>query len=374
MSQQDYYEVLGVERNASDQELKKAYRSLAMKYHPDKNPGNAEAEEKFKTAAEAYQVLSDKEKRSVYDRYGHQGLKAQGNGGFGGFNSDAFSGFEDILGDFFGFGRGSRGGNRPRQGQSLEQLLDLTFEEAYEGVEKTVTVRKNENCDTCGGRGLRAGAQKSTCSTCGGVGQVQVQSGFFAIARTCPTCSGQGQTIRPEDRCRSCYGKGVVEKESEIKVQVQPGVDTGMRLKVRGGGEPGANGGPHGDLYLLIRVQEHEFFRREGDNLYAVAPISFTQAALGATLPIPTVSGEKKLEIPEATQTGTKFRIKRAGFSIIGRPASFGDLYIEVRITTPTKLSKREKELLKELAKLNHEESTGEAKSVFQKVKDFFQG
>lgn len=374
MSQQDYYEVLGVDRSASDSEIKKAYRRMAMKYHPDKNPGDTEAEDKFKSAAEAYQVLSDQEKRSVYDRYGHQGLKAQGSGGFSGFNSEAFSGFEDILGDFFGFGRRSRGGSRARQGQSLEQVLDLTFDEAYNGIEKTVTVRKNENCGTCSGSGLRAGAKKHTCSTCGGVGQVQVQSGFFAIARTCPNCSGTGQIIRPEDRCRTCYGKGVEEKESDIKVQVQGGVDTGMRLKVHGGGEPGSNGGPPGDLYLLIRVEDHEFFRREGDHLFAVAPISYSQAALGTTLPVPTVSGEKKLVIPEGTQTGTKFRIKRAGFSIVGRPASFGDLYIEVKITTPKKLTKKERELLTELAKLNDEETNEAPKSVFQRVKDFFQG
>lgn len=375
MSQQDYYEVLGVDRNASDQEIKKAYRRLAMKYHPDKNPDDKAAEDKFKGAAEAYQVLSDKDKRAVYDRYGHQGLKAQGGGGFSGFNADAFSGFEDILGDFFGFGRSSgRSGNRPRQGPSLEKILDLTFLEAFEGVEKTVNIKKNESCDTCAGQGLRAGAQRQTCTTCAGMGQVQVQSGFFAIARTCPNCQGAGQMIRPEDRCRTCYGQGVVEKESDIKVQVQAGVDTGMRLKVRGGGEPGSNGGPPGDLYLLIRVQEHEFFQREGDHLFAVAPISFSQAALGATLEIPTVSDEKKLVIPEGTQTGTKFRIKRGGFSILGRPASFGDLYVEIQVTTPKKLSKRERELFTEMAEMNQESTQGESKSVFQKVKDFLKG
>jgi len=374
LSQQDYYEILGVDRSASDQEIKKAYRRLAMKYHPDKNPGDKAAEDQFKGAAEAYQVLSDQEKRSIYDRYGHQGLKAQGNSGFSGFDSDVFSGFEDILGDFFGFGRGSRSRSRVRQGANLEQVLDITFIEAFEGVEKNVKLVKNEACDTCAGQGLRAGAQRHTCTTCGGIGQVQVQSGFFAIARTCPTCGGAGQQIRPEDRCRTCYGKGLVEKESELKVQVQPGVDTGMRLKVRGAGEASPNGGPPGDLYLLIRVEEHEYFRREGDHLFAVAPISFSQAALGTTLEIPTLTEEKKLDVPEGTATGTKFRMKRGGFSILGRPSSFGDLFVEVKVTTPTKLTKRERELFQEIANINHEKTKEESRSVFQKVKDFFHG
>ncbi|CAM2068225.1 molecular chaperone DnaJ [Sulfidibacter corallicola] len=371
MAQQDYYEVLGVARTASDQEIKKAYRKMALQYHPDKNPDDKKAEEMFKAAAEAYQVLSDKEKRQVYDQYGHAGLK--GGSGFGGFNADAFAGFEDILGDFFGFGRSSgRSRNRPRQGRNLEQVMELTFMEAYEGVEKkSISIRKNEECDTCGGSGLRAGATRKNCGTCGGVGQVQVQSGFFAISRTCPNCRGTGQLTDPSDRCRTCYGQGQVEKESELKVPIQAGVDNGMQLRVAHKGEPGQNGGPPGDLYLHIQVQEHEYFHRKGDDLYASVPISFSQAALGTELEIPTLKGSEQLKIPEGTQSGTKFRSTGAGFSILGRPHRHGDLYVTVVVQTPTKLGKRERELYKELAKI-HSEKTNEEKSVFQKVVDFF--
>lgn len=377
MSQQDFYEVLGVSRGASEGEIKKAYRKQAMKYHPDKNPGDTAAEEKFKLAAEAYQVLSDKDKRALYDQYGHDGLKARAGGGFSGFDSSAFSGFEDILGDFFGFGFGGGGGgrggrrNRPRPGRSLEQVLDITFEEAFHGVEKEVTIHKNENCETCDGKGLRVGATKKTCSTCGGAGQVQMQSGIFAVSRTCSTCGGTGQKIDPQDRCRTCGGAGLVERESNMSVKIQSGVDTGMRLKLRGRGEPGENGGPPGDLYLVIRVAEHEHFERQGDNLYAVVPLSYSQAALGDEIEIPTMEGNEKIRIPEGTQTGTKFRIRRAGFSILGRPASFGDLIVETRVITPKKLTKQEKELLQKLAEMRGEHHE-EQKSVFQKMKDLF--
>lgn len=371
MSQQDFYDVLGVSRNASESEIKKAYRKMALKYHPDKNPGDTAAEDKFKLAAEAYQVLSDPEKKALYDQYGHDGLRGRAGGGFSGFDSSAFSGFEDILGDFFGFGgRGRR--NRARPGRSLEQVLDISFEEAYRGVEKEISIRKNESCDTCGGDGLRAGAEKKTCSTCGGVGQVQMQSGIFAVSRTCPTCNGSGSKIDPQDRCRSCGGAGMVERESNISVKIQSGVDTGMRLKLRGRGEPGENGGPPGDLYLVIRVAEHEYFERQGDNLFGIVPLSFSQAALGDEIEIPTMEGTERIRIPEGTQSGTKFRIRRAGFSILGRPASFGDLIVETRVITPEKLSKRERELFEEMADLRNEAHQKEHKSVFQRMKELF--
>jgi molecular chaperone DnaJ len=372
---EDYYEVLGVKRDASEQDIKKAYRKLALKYHPDKNQGDKAAEDKFKTAAEAYAVLSDKEKRGIYDRYGHQGLKAQGAGGFSGFDSDIFRGFEDILGDFFGFGGFGRrgGGSRARQGRSLEQVLDLTFMEAYEGLEKKVKVTKNENCETCSGSGLRPGANRQTCGTCGGHGQVQIQSGIFAMSQTCPTCRGEGQIVDTKDRCRTCFGRGVQEKTSEISVKVQPGVATGMRLRVRGKGEPGQNGGPAGDLYLVMRVGNHEHFERREDDLYAQVPISFGQAALGTMLTIPTLQGPEQLKIPSGTQSGTRFRIKRGGFSVLGRPGSFGDLYVQVVVETPTKLNKRERELLEELEEERSGKHKDEDKSIFQKVKDFFQ-
>lgn len=366
----DYYEVIGVSREASDKEIKKAYRQIAMKYHPDKNPGNKEAEETFKLAAEAYSVLSDKEKRSIYDRFGHEGLAARGGGASGGFDADIFRGFEDILGDFFGFGgRSSR--SRARQGRSLKQVLRLTFMEAYEGVEKKVKVTKNELCDTCGGDGLRVGASPKTCSTCGGAGQVHIQRGFFAMSQTCHTCGGAGKAIDPRDRCRTCYGEGTVQKTSEVTVKVHAGVDTGMQLKVTGKGEPGQNGGPPGDLYLVIEVEPHEHFQRRGDDLYVGVTISFTQAALGGELEIPTLRGPETLEISEGTQTGTVFTIHRGGFAVLGRPGSFGKLHVQAVVETPTKLDKRERELLEELAELNNEKPA-HGKSIFQKVKDLF--
>lgn len=369
---QDYYEVLGIDRNSSDQEIKKAYRKMALLYHPDKNPDNKEAENKFKTAAEAYQVLSDREKRAIYDKYGHQGLSASGAGGFSGFDSDIFQGFEDILGDFFGFGRRGRSRGRGRAGRSIEQVLDITFMEAYEGIEKTVRIRKNETCDACNGQGIRSGGDLRTCPTCGGMGQIQIQTGIFAMNRTCHSCNGAGKFVDPKDRCRNCYGEGLVERESEIKVAVQPGVDTGMRLKVRGKGEAGQFGGPSGDLYLVIQVRPHEYFERRNDDLYAVVPISFSQAALGTELEIPTLKGSETLKIPEGTRSGKQFRLRRCGFSVLGRPASYGNLHVSVVLVTPRHLSKRERELFNELAETRPHGQEEEEKSIFQKVKAFF--
>jgi len=369
----DYYEVLGVERNASSQDIKKAYRKMAVKYHPDKNPDDKAAEEKFKEAAEAYAVLSDKEKRPIYDQYGHQGLKAQG-GGFSGFDTDIFNGFEDVLGDFFGFGRGGRGGrtrSRARQGRSLEQRLRISFMEAFEGVNKTIKVRKMENCEVCEGNGLRAGASKTTCSTCGGQGQVHMRTGFLAVQQACPTCRGAGQITDSRDRCRSCYGEGKVEKQSKVSVFVNEGVDTGMRLRVVGKGEPGEHGGPAGDLYLVIQVEDHEHFKRTGDDLVAQVPISFSQAALGTTREIPTLRGEEKLKIPAGTQSGTVITIRRAGFSIVGKPSSYGDLHVQVVVETPKNLSRDERELFENLTKME-EGKKDHGSSIFQKVKDIF--
>lgn len=375
MPNRDYYAILGVGRDASDQEIKKAYRKMAVTYHPDKNPGDTTAEEKFKEAAEAYSVLSDRDKRSIYDRYGEQGLKASGGSGFPGFDESVFSGFEDILGDLFGFGFGGRRrprtGTRARSGQHIETLLDLTFMEAYEGVEKTVSVERWESCESCSGQGLKAGARPHTCPTCGGMGQVQMQSGFFAINRTCTNCRGTGQAIREQDRCPSCGGKGAIRKKAEVKVPVSAGVDTGMKLRVRGQGEAGQYGGPPGDLYLVIRVAPHESFTRKGDDLYAELPITFCQAALGTQMDIPTLQGPQTLKIPEGTQTGARFRIRRAGFSVLGRPNSYGDLFLDVVVLTPTKLTQRERELFAEMAEIEGQRVT-EKRTVFQKVKDLF--
>lgn len=368
----DYYDVLGVNRDAREPEIKKAYRKLAMQYHPDKNPGDKEAEEKFKAAAESYAVLSDKEKRSIYDQYGKDGLRAQGAGGFSGFDSGAFSGFEDILGDFFGFGRARRG-SRARAGRSLEMMMTLSFMEAYEGVDKKVQVRKNENCTACRGEGLRAGAQKRVCSTCGGHGQVQVQTGIFAMSQTCPNCRGAGKSIEPRDRCRTCHGAGMVEKETEITVKVQAGVDTGMRMKVRGKGEPGSQGGPAGDLFLVIKVGEHEYFERRGDDLHVEVPITFAQAALGSMLSIPTLQEVETVKVPGGTQTGSRFRIGGGGFAVLGRPNRYGVLHIHIVTETPGQLSKQQRELYGELLEID-ENQRHQDKSIFQKMKDFFNG
>ncbi|MDJ0836169.1 MAG: molecular chaperone DnaJ [Acidobacteriota bacterium] len=371
---QDYYEVLGVSRQATEQEIKKAYRKKAVQYHPDKNPGDKTAEEKFKAAAEAYSVLSDREKRDVYDRYGHQGLKAQGQGGFSGFNSDIFGGFEDILGDFFGFGRGrGRRGPRPRQGRSLEQLVELTFMEAYEGVTKEIKVRKMENCDVCDGSGLRAGASMKNCTTCNGQGQVIMSAGILQVSQPCPACGGQGRMVSPQDRCRQCYGQGKMERSSTVKVPINSGVDTGMRMRVSGKGEPGENGGPPGDLYLAIKVLPHEHFDRQGDDLHAQVAVSFSQAALGTTLEIPTLQSQEKIKVPEGTQSGSTFTLRRCGFSIVGRPNSYGDLIVKVVVRTPVRLNREERELLEKLDEIQKKKGNNQGKSIFQKVKDFFQ-
>ena len=368
----DYYELLGVSRGANEQEIKKAYRKMAMQFHPDKNPGDHVAEEKFKAVSEAYSVLSDKEKRAIFDQYGIQGLKAQGSGGFSGFDSEGFRGMEDIIGDFFGGFGGRRSGNRARQGRSLEMLMEMTFMEAYEGVEKTVKVTKNEACDACLGDGLRSGTSKKVCHTCAGHGQVQYQTGIFAMSQTCPTCRGEGRSIDPKDRCRTCNGNGVKEKTTEVTVKVQSGVDTGMRMKVRGKGEPGGNGGPAGDLYLVIKVLPHEHFERRGDDLIAQVPLTFPQAALGTMINIPTLQGSEKIKIPEGTQNGTRFRIRRGGFAILGRPSSYGDLYIYANVESPKGLTKRQRELYEELLEQEEEPEENHEKSIFQKVKDFF--
>lgn len=371
MSKQDYYTVLGVDRNADAQTIKKAYRKMALRYHPDKNPDNKEAEEKFKEAAEAYAILSDNEKRAMYDQFGHAGV---GSGmGAGGFDESVFSGFEDILGDFFGFGFGGKRrsrGNRPQAGRSLEQVLKISFMEAYEGCKKEIEVTRAEPCEGCHGSGLKQGASARTCSTCGGMGQVQVQSGFFAISRTCHSCHGSGKAISHSDQCQTCHGAKYVERTRPLTVSVAAGVDTGMQLKVRGEGEPGMRGGPSGDLYLVIQVEPHEFFKRDGNDLYAQVPISFSQAALGTEIELPTLQGPEPLKIPSGTQSGEKIKIRRAGFSIVGRPQSFGHLYVQITVMTPRKLSKRERELFEELAEIEGD-PVGH-RTVFDKVKDFF--
>ncbi|PIE01056.1 MAG: molecular chaperone DnaJ [Acidobacteria bacterium] len=371
---QDYYTVLGVSRQASDQEIKKAYRKMAIQYHPDKNQGDKNAEEKFKEAAEAYEVLSNREKRELYDRYGHEGLRSQGSG-FSGFDSSAFRGFEDILGDFFnfGFGGGGRSQRRSRmkQGRSIEQLLKISFKEAYTGVEKKIDVTRNEVCEKCHGQGMKEGAKMQNCQRCQGSGQVLSQSGFFTMSMTCPSCRGQGQTINPQDMCRACDGTGLEESVGKVSVKVYPGVETGMKLRVKGQGEAGQYGGPPGDLYLVIQVEDHELFQREGNDLHALLPITFSQAALGTKIEVPTMDGSHELHIPAGTQSGSRFKIAKAGFPVLGHPTRKGHLFVTAQVFTPKRLSKEARALFEELSKIEDNPNL-EKRSVFQKVKDFF--
>lgn len=367
MSKRDYYEVLGVARNAGEQDIKSAYRKLAVKYHPDKNPGDKPAEEKFKEAAEAYSVLSDSDKRRQYDTYGHQGAAG---GGFGGFDPAVFTGFEDILGDFFGFGDVLGGGRRrrsgPQPGQDLRFDVELTFEQAAHGYETKVRVPRMENCEGCGGSGSTTGS-RATCPSCHGRGQVRYQQGFFSISRTCSHCQGEGRIVK--DACSTCRGHGRTRKERTLSLKIPAGVDNGSRLRLQGEGDAGPDGGRRGDLYVFIHVQEHEFFKREDNNVYCTIPISFAQAALGDTLRVPTIHGEETLKIPEGTQTGTVFRLEGKGIPSLdgyGR----GDQYVAVNITVPRRLTREQKRLLQEFAELSKAE--GEDKTVFEKVKDIF--
>ncbi|MGC2195727.1 MAG: molecular chaperone DnaJ [Terriglobales bacterium] len=369
----DYYEILGVERQCGEQEIKSAYRKLAMQFHPDRNPNNPEAEEKFKELTEAYAVLIDADKRSAYDRFGHAGVS--GTGGVGGFDPNAFQDLSDIFGEFFGigdlFGAGAGGRRRTRaqRGPDLREDLTLTFEEAVFGTETKVSVRRHEACEECSGSGTAAGKAPVTCRSCQGRGQVRYQQGFFSMARTCPTCQGSGSVIT--DPCLKCKGEGRVLRQRTVEAKVPPGVEDGTRIRFSGYGEAGAFGGPPGDLYVVLHVKEHAFFAREGNDLHCVIPISFTQAALGAEITVPTLEGEQTLKIPEGTQSGTTFRIKNKGVPVLqGRGR--GDLFVEVRAQTPNKLSKRQRELLQELDGLMRIENKPQRSTLVEKMKDIF--
>jgi len=369
----DYYEVLGVSRNASEQEIKSAYRKLALQYHPDRNPGNQEAEEKFKEAAEAYSVVSDPQKRAAYDRYGHAGVGAGGAGGFGGFDPNVFADFSDILGDIFGFGDffGSRrGGSRAQRGADLRYDLDLRFEEAAFGKSVKLKVPRHESCGECGGTGAQKGSAPSTCQTCNGYGQVRFQQGFFSITRTCSQCHGTGKIIK--NRCAVCHGDGRIVREKTLELKIPAGVDDGSKLRVTGEGDAGGQGGPSGDLYVVLNVQEHEFFDRREHDLYCHIPVTFPQAALGAEINVPTLEGdEEKLNVSAGTQTGSTFRIKGRGISKRGGSAR-GDLYVTVDVVVPTKLSREQKELLGKLAQTTDTENKPIQKKILEKVKEIF--
>ncbi len=368
MSKRDYYEVLGVERSADLNEIKKAYRKLALKYHPDKNPDDAHAEELFKEAAEAYAVLSDPEKRQRYDQFGHQA-----NSGPAGFDPSTFSDFSDILGDLFGFGdaygrRRGRGG--ARAGADLRYDLSLSFEEAAFGTEPTLKIPRLETCGSCDGSGSEGGSVPSTCQACRGAGQVRFQQGFFTVARTCPQCGGAGAVI--EDPCRECRGERRVERERTVQVKIPPGVDSGARLRMTGEGEHGLQGGPPGDLFIVLHVEPHDHFERQGSDVLSRVEVSYPQAVLGATLPVETIHGEDRLDIPAGTQVGALFRLKNKGIARLdGR--GFGDHVVEIGLEVPhaKKLSSEDIELLEEMARRGGHEVSKE-KGVLGKVKDLF--
>ena len=341
----DYYEILGVERTVTEAELKKAYRRLAMKYHPDRNPGDKVAEERFKEVKEAYEVLSDPQKRAAYDQFGHAGVQGGPAGGGPGPGAGFSDIFEDIFGDIFGTG-GARGGQRAHRGSDLQYNLQITLEEAVFGTEVEIRVPALVTCDACGGSGVEGGGEPQTCPTCHGIGQVRMQQGFFSVQQTCPHCRGRGRIVT--NPCHKCHGEGRVERRRTLKVKIPPGVDTGDRIRLSGEGEAGANGGPAGDLYVFIQVKPHEIFTREGANLLCEVPISFPTAALGGELEVPTLDGKVMLKIPAGTQTGKLFRLRGKGV----RPARGGpegDLICRVVVETPVNLTRRQKELLEEL-------------------------
>lgn len=373
-AKRDYYEILGVARGASADEVKKAYRQSAIKYHPDKNPGDKVAEEKFKEATEAYEVLSDQKKRQAYDQFGHAGVDGMGGfgGGGGGFGGASMNDvFSDIFGDIFGGasgGRGRRRGYSGVPGEDLQQQVDLTFEEAAFGKVEKLDVWREVACDTCHGTGSKSGKADS-CSTCHGSGEVHFQQGFFTVARTCPTCHGEGISIA--DPCKTCSGRGRTQKKSKIEVKIPAGIDTGQRLKLSGEGNSGIRGGPNGNLYILVHVRSHAIFERDGDNVLCDVPVSFATAAIGAEIEVPSLEGMVKVKIPSGTQSHRTLRLKGKGIASLdgyGR----GDQLCRILIETPTNLSKRQKELLKELEQSYNESSNPIAKGFLDKVKALF--
>lgn len=374
MAKRDYYEVLGLAKNASDDEIKKAYRKLAMKFHPDRNPDSKEAEEKFKEAKEAYEMLSDADKRAAYDRYGHAGVDPSMGGG-GGFAGGGFAdAFGDIFGDIFGGGRGGggRGGPQVYRGSDLKYTMEITLEEAAQGKQAQIRVPSWEECEVCDGSGAKPGTKPTTCTTCGGRGVVRMQQGFFSIEQTCPRCHGTGKII--PDPCTSCDGVGRKKKTKTLEVNIPAGIDDGMRIRSGGNGEPGLNGGPPGDLYVEIRIKEHKVFQREGDDLHCQIPISFATAALGGQIEVPTLHGKASFDLPEGTQTGKTFRLRGKGIKGV-RSAYPGDLFCHVLLETPVKLSEKQKELLREFEKLTNEgngKHSPQSKGWFDKVKEFF--
>ncbi|HWT17872.1 MAG TPA: molecular chaperone DnaJ [Variovorax sp.] len=375
-TKRDYYETLGVPKNASEEEIKKAYRKLAMKHHPDRNHGDTtkDAESKFKEVKEAYEMLSDAQKRAAYDQYGHAGVDPNMRGGpgaegFGGF-AEAFG---DIFGDVFGGARGrTSGGRQVFRGSDLSYAMEVTLEEAAEGKEAQIRIPSWDDCGTCKGTGAKPGTKPITCTTCHGAGAVQMRQGFFSVQQTCPTCHGSGKII-PEP-CTVCHGQGKIKNNKTLEVKIPAGIDDGMRIRSIGNGEPGTNGGPPGDLYIEIRLKKHELFERDGDDLHCVVPVSMTTAALGGEISVPTLKGAAAIDIPDGTQSGKQFRLRGKGIKGV-RSSYPGDLYCHVRVETPVKLTEHQRKLLKELdesLKKGGDKHSPTDKGWFDKAKEFF--
>lgn len=371
MSKRDYYEVLGVAQNADEKEIKKAYRRIAMKFHPDRNSDDPKADDKFKEATEAYEVLTNADKRAAYDRFGHAGV--DGSAGAGGFSEGGFSDiFGDVFGDIFGGGGGGRSRAGPQRGSDLRYTLDISLEDAVFGKTVEIKVPTLQSCNVCDGSGAKPGTSVKTCSTCGGAGQVRMQQGFFQVQQTCPSCRGQGKVV--SDPCTSCRGQGRVERSKTLSVKVPPGVDTGDRIRLSGEGEAGPNGGPNGDLFVEMSVRKHAIFERDGKDLHCDAPITFSDAALGGELEVPTLEGRVKLKIPEGTQTGKLFRLRGKGVKPV-RGGSVGDLLCRVVVETPVQLTKQQRELLQQFQESLTEGGTKQSPkqtSWFEGVKSFF--
>ncbi len=374
-TKRDYYEVLGVPKNASDDEIKKAYRKLAMKYHPDRNQGDAKAEAQFKEVKEAYEMLSEPEKRQAYDQFGHAGVdpNMRGGPGAGGFGGAGFAdAFGDIFGDIFGQSRRGGGGRQVYRGNDLSYAMEITLEEAAEGKLSQIRIPSWDACDTCDGSGAKPGTSAETCSTCHGSGQVQMRQGFFSVQQTCPHCRGAGKIIK--DPCTSCHGQGKVRSNKTLEINIPAGIDDGMRIRSAGNGEPGVNGGPPGDLFIEIRLKKHEVFERDGDDLHCEVSIPMTTAALGGEVEVPTLKGSATIDLPEGTQSGKQFRLRSQGIKGV-RSSSAGDLYCHVKVETPVKLTEHQRKLIKELdaslRKGGNKHSPSD-KGWTDKIRDFF--
>lgn len=374
-TKRDFYEVLGLNKDASEEDIKKSYRKLAMKYHPDRNPDNPKAEEQFKEAKEAYEMLSDDQKRAAYDQYGHAGVEqGAGAGGFGGAGfGDAFG---DIFGDIFGGGGGGRGQrNNVYRGADLRYNMEISLEDAAKGSETKIRIPVQANCETCKGSGAKPGKSPVTCTTCNGHGQIRMQQGFFSVQQTCPKCHGAGKIIKEDDKCGTCHGAGRTKINKTLTVKIPAGVDEGDRIRLSGEGEAGANGGPTGDLYVVVHLKQHDIFQRDGGNLHCEMPISFTTAALGGEIEVPTLGGSAKMKIPHETQTGAVFRLRSKGIKPL-RSSEHGDLMVHVVVETPVKLTDKQKDLLREFDVSTQADSgkhSPRSKGWLDKVKDFFE-